>query len=100
VRRLRGKVEMISELQLEFQARNVGKSQNERLADFLKSNPDRWIPMPELAKVITPTGIGVAVHSRVNDCRKKYGMTIEHRNERKAGTTASYYKYVPNAASN
>lgn len=83
--------------QLEFQARSSGRSQNHKLADYLRANPGRWLPMPELAQVITPTGIGAAVHSRIADLRK-LGLTIEHRNEKNHhdGLVHSFYKYIPN----
>jgi len=55
-------------------------TQNELLEAEFRRRPGEWIEMPELAVVITPTGIGAAVHSRVSDLRTKHGMTIEHRN--------------------
>jgi hypothetical protein len=85
--------------QLEFQAEEAaqprGKSQNETLRDYFLARPDRDIPMPVLARVITPTGIGAAVHSRVNDCRLKFGMNIHNKVLRKNGKSQSWYRYVP-----
>jgi len=70
-------------------------SQNQLLRDYLKSRPGEWIPMPELAKVITPTGIGAAVHSRVADCRKMFEMDIEQKGEWNGRQNQSSYRYVP-----
>lgn len=70
---------MSNQTQVEFEHADAGRTQNERLRDYLFAHPLRWVPMPELAKVITPTGIGAAVHSRVSDCREKFGMHIERR---------------------
>ena len=70
-------------------------TQNELLRDYLRSRPNQWVPMPELAKVITPTGIGAAVHSRVSDCRQQFSMEIEQRGERVDGRNMSFYRFVP-----
>lgn len=94
---------MVTQIELEFRAQGGGRSQNERLRDYFVAHPREWVPMPELAKVITPTGIGAAVHSRVADLRSKFSMDVEQRTEREAGTrrTLSFYRYNPplNAAS-
>lgn len=86
---------MPSQIELEFRASAGGVSQNERLAAYFKANAGRWLPMPELARVITPTGVGAAVHSRVADCRKKFGMQIVQRSSRNklTGLTKSEYLY-------
>jgi hypothetical protein len=86
----------MTQAELEFRAVGGGRTQNEKLAAYLRANVGRWIPMPELAKVITPTGIGAAVHSRVADCRKPpFGMEIQHRRGRNrlTGLTTSEYLY-------
>ncbi len=90
---------MPSQVELDFRASKGGESQNERLAAYLRANAGRWIPMPELARVITPTGVGAAVHSRVADCRKKFGMRIVHRGgkNRLTGLATSEYFYEPAA---
>jgi len=80
--------------ELTFRAHAGGVTQNARLAAYFKANPNRWLPMPELAQIITPTGIGAAVHSRVADCRKA-GLNISHRNERHHGQVHSFYCYLP-----
>jgi hypothetical protein len=87
---------MPTQTELEFRA-TQGTSQNDRLAAYLRARPGEWIPMPELARVITETGIGAAVHSRIADCRKKFEMNIEQRSSRHPGTglTISEYCYTP-----
>ena len=88
---------MASQTEMDFRAARGGETQNERLAAYFRANPGRWIAMPELAKVITHTGIGAAVHSRVADCRKKFGMTILHRGGRNrvSGSFESWYQFQP-----
>jgi len=73
---------MVTATELEFRKSPRGPTQNEKLRDYLIPRVGAWVPMPELAKVITPTGIGAAVHSRIADCRKKFGMMIEQRTVR------------------
>lgn len=92
---------MSTAVQLEFARADAGRSQNHRLRDYLTLNPRQWIPMPELAKVITATGIGAAVHSRVNDCRKKFGMHIERKLAKgQDGQCLPSYFYDPDLPSN
>lgn len=81
-----------SNVQLEFTAARGGATQNQRLRDHFLAHPNRWLPMPELARVITPTGVGAAVHSRITDCRQQFGMTIHWK---KVGRNESYYLYEP-----
>ena len=78
---------MVTQTELEFRAQGGGRTQNVRLRDYFLARPKEWIPMPELARVITETGIGAAVHSRVADLRKKFGMIILH----KGGSKSLYY---------
>jgi hypothetical protein len=86
---------MPSQVELNFRAARGGMTQNAKLAAYFRAHPNRWLPMPELAKVITPTGIGAAVHSRVADCRKKFEMTILHRGGKhpESGLATSEYFY-------
>lgn len=90
---------MPAQIELEFRAAGGGTSQNERLAAYLRARAGEWLAMPELARVITATGIGAAVHSRIADCRRKFGMEIEHKGGRNRATGAheSFYRYVPGA---
>jgi hypothetical protein len=88
-----------SELFPEQTVKREGKSQNEALRDYFLSRPKVAIPLPVLAKVITNTGLGAAVHSRVNDCRKKFGMNIRNILKRRNGNTVSLYAYEPNELS-
>lgn len=82
--------------QAEFTATAAGRSQNQKLRDYLAERPHRWIAMPELAKVITPTGIGAAVHSRVNDVRLKWDLCIEQAAKHPGtGERGSWYYFNP-----
>lgn len=91
---------MPSQSQIEFQRADAGRTQNEKLRDHLTQHPRQWVAMPELAKVITPTGIGAAVHSRVNDCRRVFNMHIEKRRRRVDGTWEHDYFFDPELPSN
>ncbi len=84
--------------QLEFTAARAGQTQNEKLRDYFHAHPRAWLPMPELAKVITETGIGAAVHSRVADCRLKFGMNILQKAI--GGRGKSCYWYEPPTQNN
>jgi hypothetical protein len=87
---------MASQVELAFRAQGGGVSQNDKLAAYFRARPNEWLPMPELAKIITPTGIGAAVHSRVADCRKKFKMNILHRGGKTAaGMAISEYLFDP-----
>jgi len=92
----------MNETQLQFQADQAampkGASQNVALRDYFLAHPDVDIAMPILAKIITETGIGAAVHSRVNDCRLKFGMNIINTVRRRDGKSQSWYRYVPGSA--
>lgn len=85
----------MNEAQLEFQVDQGGKTQNEKLRAYLLQRPGVWVEMPALAKVITDTGIGAAVHSRVNDCRNKFAMEIRNKRGKKNGKCISFYMYEP-----
>jgi hypothetical protein len=85
----------MNQTEIEFRAAGGGQSQVEKLRDYFLARPGVWIDMPELALVITPTGIGAAVHSRVNDCRLKHGMNVENEVRRVDGQSQSRYRYVP-----
>jgi len=87
----------MNQVELEFRSSGAGTSQNARLAAHFRAHPLEWLPMPSLARIITPTGIGAAVHSRVADCRKKFAMTIYHRGGKnpQTGLSISEYLYDP-----
>ena len=57
------------------------------------ARPGEWLSMTELGRAIGAW----AVHSRVADCRRKFGMTIENKTEvnRESGQRFSYYCYRP-----
>lgn len=89
---------MTTQIQIEFERADAGRSQNEKLRDYLVAHPLRWLAMTELGSVIHAW----AVHSRVNDCRKKFGMHIDRRVvlNRATGQRESSYFYDPNLPSN
>ena len=87
----------MQQAELEFRATPQPGTQNAKLMEFLQANPDVWHPMPRLAQVITPTGIGAAVHSRIADLRKA-GLVIENRRSKSpTGQCASEYRFVSNS---
>lgn len=85
----------------EFRTKRNGPSQNDKLEAYFRARPGQWIDMPELARAITPTGIGCAVHSRVSDLREERGMTIEQKNtfytEDDRPVCCSRYRFTPSA---
>jgi hypothetical protein len=83
----------MNQTQQEFDTADAGNSQEHLLARYLIARPYAWVPMPQLARIITDTGIGTAVHSRVAGARRRFGMDIQQRRGRSAGH--SEYRYVP-----
>jgi len=82
--------------QSEFARSAQPRSQNEKLREHLAAHPFTWLAMPALAQVITPTGIGAAVHSRVNDCRLKLDLCILSAAKHPVtGERGSWYYYDP-----
>jgi len=65
----------------------------DRVAEYLKDRPNRWVDGMSLAQV----GGIYAWRSRVSDARRDLGMTIENRQRREKGTRGviSEYRYVP-----
>jgi hypothetical protein len=85
---------MVSQIQIEFTVRLGGRTQCDRILARLQASEGEWVPMPELALVATPTGIGTAVHSRIADLRKR-GCAIDRRCERNEdGRCCSYYRLI------
>ena len=70
---------MPSQIEIEFRARSRGVSQNDRLPPISARHLNQWLSDAITSRIITEKGIGAAVHSRVADCRKEFGMTILHR---------------------
>lgn len=79
--------------QAEFKSAATGATQNERILNRLRQCFGKDVPMPELAKAATSTGIGVAVHSRINDLRQA-GYKIIQSSERHKGQVHSFYRLV------
>ena len=74
-------------------------TQTDRILNALETRSG-WIPMPDLAMAASPSGqgFGLAVHSRIADCRKilaPSGRTVLNRRERIEGTTVSFYRIAP-----
>ncbi len=87
----------MSQTELEFRSSPQSGTQNAKLLVFLLNHPDTWHPMPRLAQVITSTGIGAAVHSRIADLRKA-GHTIKNRRSKSpSGQCISEYQLVSNS---
>lgn len=84
--------------QVEFERADAGRSQNERLRDYLLARPRAWVSKPELGEVMAT----MAVPSRVNDCRRRFGMHIENRTwaNPATGQRESSYFYDPELPSN
>ncbi len=77
----------------EHQAATVGCSQKDRLLARLAETPGAWVPMPELACAISPSGhgVGICVSRRIYDLRND-GHAIEQMDEHEAGVRKSFYK--------
>jgi hypothetical protein len=76
----------------QFRVHGGNRSQCDRILELLLRRSPDWVPMPDLARAATPTGIGCPVHSRINDIRTKYGYNVEHRNRWIASQCHSYYR--------
>lgn len=75
--------------QTEFRTTDYGRTQNERCLNRLIESRGRWVPMPELARVMG----GYAVHSRISDLRAD-GHIIDQMIKRTSGSTHSFYKLL------
>lgn len=64
----------------------------DRVAELFRSKPNEWID----GRVLAQVGGAYAWRTRVSECRRLRGMTIENR-ERKHpnGWTISEYRWVP-----
>ena len=61
------------------------------VADIFRAQPNTWIS----AYTLMDVGGKLAFRTRVSDCRRQLGMTIENRVERdRYGVAQSYYKFV------
>lgn len=68
-------------------------SLNERVASFLKARPNQWVNY----HAFDYAGFG-GWRSRIADCRRLYGMTIENKQTRLPdGRKESWYRYVTEA---
>jgi len=62
-------------------------SQSNDILAYLKQRPNRWVPMPVLARI---SG-AYAVHSRASDLRKR-GHDVENKTIEQDGTKKSFYR--------
>jgi hypothetical protein len=89
---------MSNPIQIEFERADAGRSQNERLRDYLRARPGVWVGKPELGRVMET----MAVPSRINDCRRLFGMHIDNRTRLNpaTGRRESSYFYDPELPGN
>lgn len=83
----------MTQTEIDFRSTQGGHSQTEKLREMFLAQPGEWRSMTELGKAIGAW----AVHSRVADCRRKFGMNIENKTvmDRDSGQRFSYYRYLP-----
>jgi hypothetical protein len=72
-------------------SRLTAQSFTHAVAAFFKARPGQWINAVELEAV----GGRQAWRTRVSECRKDLGMTIENKLERGVDYTVSLYRYLP-----
>jgi hypothetical protein len=79
----------------EHQAATVGCSQKDRLLARLLESPGQWVPMPELARVMSTggDGTGVCVSRRIYDLRNA-GHDIQQCDEHEGHIRKSFYKLI------
>lgn len=65
------------------------------VAEYFKTRPNVWIDAVTLEFV----GGRQAWRTRVSDCRRELGMTIENRLRKEGAITISSYRYVPDPVS-
>jgi hypothetical protein len=63
-----------------FEKSGAGASQCDKILAVLQGSPNKWIPMPRLARA---SG-AYAVHSRISDLRAR-GWHIEQKSDRSKG---------------
>jgi len=68
-------------------------SQNEKLAEYMSARPWQWLPMVELGGLVGAW----AVHSRIADLRRDYGMNVVNRKWKRGDVVISEYQYQPEA---
>ena len=62
----------------------------DKVAVYLKSRPGEWVD----GRVLAQVGGAYAWRSRVSDCRRSLGMTIENRQRKVGDVTVSEYRYL------
>lgn len=77
----------------------LGLGQCHRIYRFLKRHLGKWIAMPRIAKVASPTGngTGLSPRSRIFDLRQQLAQspyTIETRIERTGRIIRTWYRMV------
>ena len=82
---------MPTQTELEFRSGQAGQTQNAKLRALFEARPKQWLSMTDLGGAVGAW----AVHSRVSDLRKEWGMNILNRREKVNGRLHSYYWYEP-----
>jgi hypothetical protein len=72
----------------------VNSTLTSRVRALFLSRPNEWVDGRELATV----GGYAAWRTRLSECRREYGMTIENQQIRHPEYTVSRYKYTPKDA--
>ena len=63
-------------------------SQCDRILAVLTKDAGNWVPMPLLGVLSGSRN----VHSRIDELRKKRGLTIDHKQETEGRSKYSYYR--------
>jgi hypothetical protein len=64
---------------------------NDRMEAYFKAHPNEWVSFHQLAHI---GGTG-GWRTRVSQCRRERGMTIENKWREEGGFRVSYYRYRP-----
>jgi hypothetical protein len=67
------------------------------ICNYLKDRPGEWVAMPTLAR-LAPEGMHFAVHSRIAELRRRFGMDIRNKVEVAKDTGSrvrhSFYMFI------
>lgn len=77
-----------------YETLNLGKSQCARIYIYLRK-ARKWVPTPEVARAASGKrngGCGLSPRSRIHDLRSKYGVKIDHKEERIGRTVHGWYR--------
>ena len=69
----------------------TAQTYRDRVAALFRANPGEWLHWTRFAQI----GGAMAWRTRISDCRRHLGMTIENRQERdERGVTHSFYRWT------